>query len=176
MTDLKDLIREYGQEITSELSNEDHSIKPRLIASMEDHLPNPIVWDFLLSVAGDTKELDLARMESLTVIGLADGLTPTQIDKTAKILLKVLESKNEDEDVCNSVVTAAKNFLDSDLLYEKILQILVGDQYESALRWNAIGSLERHGKRKSTIDAMSQLIEDDEYGFAAKRILAAWQN
>jgi hypothetical protein len=176
MSKIEQLIEAFRQEVTSELTNEDHSKKPGVVDALEEHAAESEVWEFLLHVAGDQAEFDLARIAALKVVEVAEGINVAQHEQAATLLSKILKSSDhEDEDVCNYAAIAAAYYLDFTPLYQEMVRIAVGAENDSGLRWNAFDGLERHGPRQTTIDVLVQLRDDDEFGTAASRVLSEWK-
>jgi len=64
MDEIDELIQAFRGEKTSELANPDHSSKPEFVESLADKLPDTRTHTFLLEVAINREEFDLARWQA----------------------------------------------------------------------------------------------------------------
>ena len=172
--ELEELIQVFRAENTSELDNEDDSAKPGIVESVTDMLPNATALEFLIEVASSRTEFDLARIEALRGIELADGLTETQRAECSSMLVTLLTTADEDPDVCNYAAMASAYFMDSDSVYQTLLDLVVNETRDSNLRWNAFTAVEKHKPQQKSIETLKSLLTDTEFQTSATRVLAEW--
>ena len=172
--ELEELIQAFRAENTSELENEDDSAKPGIVESVTHMLPNSTALEFLIEIASSRTELDLARIEALRGIELADGLTEVQRTECSAMLATILTTPDEDPDVCNYAAMASAYFMDSDSVYQSLLDLVVDETRDSNLRWNAFTALEKHEPQQKSIEALKSLLTDTEFQDSATRVLAEW--
>jgi hypothetical protein len=134
----------------------------------------PEKWNLLRTVIADPNEYDLARIQALKILEIAkvpDADRPSFCDLLARII-----KTDEDYDVKNYAVMAAKNFVnDSAELKELIIKAVLDPKEDIDIRHNAyraVLSLWDLPGRKVVLEKLSS---DQELGRMAVRDLASFE-
>lgn len=127
--------------------------------------------EFLVNIAKDENEYDLARVEAIKILGLLkssnDYIKKNQIAKTLISLAK----DDNDDDVRNYALQSLSFFRDLDFIPQEIGSILL-DQNEYILVREAAYSViasQKNNPESKTI--LKQLIEDPFFNLSASRDL-----
>ncbi len=173
MDAVMDLINQFKAEETNKLDKIDNSRKPTIISSLEDSVDDDRVAGFLLTVAADEIEYDLARIEAFKVFEIKDFTDSGVRSRIGRVIRDVLANSKVD-DVRNYAAMAAASYMDIEGVFEQIERILQNKQENSDLRWNAFAAIKSIGASSRTIDSLRRLLVDDEFVQSATRVLSEW--
>src|SRR4051812_2590693 len=96
----------------------------------------PEKWELLKSVIADKAEYDLARLDALKILEIA-SLPKNEFTPICELLAFIINT-DEDYDVKNYAVIAAKNFVnDSDPLKALIIKMVLDSEEDIDIRHNA---------------------------------------
>lgn len=133
----------------------------------------PEKWELLRRVIANTGEYDLARIEALKILEIA-GIPEPDIASFCELIHTTIAT-DEDDDVKNYAVMAAKNFVnDSDAVKELIIERVLDAKEDIDVRHNALRavmSLWDLPRRKAVLES---LLADEELGKTATRLLAEY--
>lgn len=170
---IKELIMNYLSEETQKLDDPDRSKKPAIIKSLEEYASDVSVLAFMLQVASDRTELDLARIEALKVLEIRRPIAQREHERIAAVLKEILQS-DKDDDVRSYAAIAAASYMAEKSLREEVTRVLGNKEEDRNLRWNAFTAIERMGRTAETVEIMRIIGEDPEFLDSARRILASW--
>ncbi|VTS00660.1 hypothetical protein, partial : Uncharacterized protein (Fragment) OS=Paenibacillus alvei TS-15 GN=PAALTS15_05618 PE=4 SV=1: PT-HINT [Tuwongella immobilis] len=166
------LIAAYRAEETASLQDPDRdSQKVRMIAELENHSADSAVLSFLLEVAGDPNEYDLARIEVFNVLYVRRIATDAEQIQIGRVLTKVLRSNDDDDNVKNYAAIAAASYMAVPEVDEVIEKIVLDSQADPNLRANAFAAIERSPRTLHRIRLFQNLLQDDQFSQTARRIL-----
>jgi hypothetical protein len=168
------LIGEFKAEESRKLTKVDPSRKPDIILALEDFADDARVVEFLLSVASDESEYDLARIEVLKLFEVKDFGDPVVRTRIGRAIARVL-STTRDDDVRNYAAMAAGSYLDAEGVFEEVERILHDDGADGDLRWNAFAAMKTGGPSARSISSLQRLLEDQDFKQSASQILSRWQ-
>ncbi len=173
MDAVMDLINEFKAEETNKLDDIDKSRKPNIISHLEDFVDDERVIAFLLSVAADESEYDLARIEAFKVLEIKD-FADAAIRGRAGVVIREVLTSSKDDDVRNYAAMAAPGYMDIEGVFDQIERILQDKQEDSNLRWNAFAAIKSIGASPRSVESLRRLLVDDEFVQSATRVLSEW--
>src|ERR1700728_2857336 len=130
MDTVMNLISQFKDERTDRLENIDKSKKPRILTDLEEFADDPRVADFLLAIASDETEYDLARIEAFKIFEVKDFADRGVHNRVGRVIRNVLSASN-DNDVRNYAAIAASNYMDIEGVAEEIDRLLHDDHEDS---------------------------------------------
>jgi len=137
-----------------------------------EHSNDKRVLQFFLSVIADTNEYDLARIETLKILGLRDYV-PEDHATVGRAIMHLLDDR--DDGVRNYATITMREFMQVDGALEAISKVLLDPDENITIRSSALGSLHRLGPDDRTIGTLNALLSDDEFRPDAIRTLNEWQ-
>lgn len=173
MDTITDLIAQFKAENTSKLDDVDKSRKPSIVLALEDFADDDRAIDFLLSVASDESEYDLARIEVFKIFEIHEFVGLNLRNRVGNVIREVL-SNGKDNDVRNYAAMAAASYMDVNQVIEQIDRILHDKLEDSNLRWNAFAAIKANGSSPISIDSLRRLLSDNEFKQSAGRVLSEW--
>jgi hypothetical protein len=173
MDESERLIARFRGEDTRKLAKPEKSIKPGVIESLEDHAADPRVLDFLLNVAADRKEFDLARIEALNVLEIREAGSDEERRQIAPVLKDILVG-DPDDDVRQYAGMAAAYYMSESDLVEAVVQRAFDQDEDINLRWNAFAAIKQLGPTPQGIELLRAACEDSVFRTSALRILQEW--
>lgn len=131
----------------------------------------PEKWQLIHSVVADTGEYDLARIEALKILEIADIPDAEQLSFGA--LLVTVIATDQDDDVKNYAVMASRNFVnDNDALKELIITVVADPNEDIDIRHNALRAVMALWDLPRRRVVLESLLADEELGRHARRELA----
>ena len=131
----------------------------------------PGKWQLIHSVVANTGEYDLARVEALKILEIADMPDPERESFSA--LLVTVVATDQDDDVRNYAVMASKNFVnDNEALKELIIAVVADPNEDIDIRHNALRAVMALWDLPRRKVVLESLLADEELGSHAKRELA----
>jgi hypothetical protein len=131
----------------------------------------PEKWELIRSVIANTDEYDLARVQALKILEIAN-LPEADLPSFCELLISVITT-DKDYDVKNYAVMASKNFVnDSGELQALIIKVLLNPKEDIDIRHNALSaviSLWDLPRRKIVLES---LLADEKFEKTAARYLA----
>ena len=135
-----------------------------MVSAFEELLPDPAVVDFLLGVAADTTEYDLARVEALKLFQLFrsdDEPTHQRIGNSVATVLK------EDTDTLVrqwAAIALEFNYHDIPEVRRVVIERLLDAEEELNTRHNCMAVLRRADRTPDVREALGKLRDDPELG------------
>ncbi|WP_240802814.1 HEAT repeat domain-containing protein [Streptomyces sp. A0642] len=140
-----------------------------ILAKRPDH---PAALPFLASVAADTEEYDVARVEATTALRLSPPTDAAHRQQAADALLAVM--RGPDEDLCRQYAAMALGpYAEAPEVHEAMAAAVLGDE-DPLVRDNALAALRQAGPSEERVEVLHQLTDDRSLGGEAARILRAW--
>ena len=173
MDEIERLIARFRSEDTARLADPDKSIKPNIIQALEDHAADPRALDFLLHVAADRQEFDLARIEALKVLELHEARNDEERSRIAVVLTEVLVD-DPDDDVRQYAAMAAAYYMSDDRLAAAIVRTAFDMGEDINLRWNAFAAIKQLGPTPHGIEVLRRASETPEFRTSALLLLREW--
>jgi hypothetical protein len=173
MDEIELLIARFRGEDTPKLAKPDKSIKPGVIESLEEHAADPRALDFLLHVAADRQEFDLARIEALKVLELREPGSDEERRRIAPVLKDVLVG-DPDDDVRQYAAMAAAYYMSESDLVDAVAQRAFDQGEDIDLRWNAFAALKQLGPTPRGIELLRAASEDAVFRNSALLVLKKW--
>lgn len=173
MDEIEQLIVRFRSEDTGRLPDPDKSIKPNIIESLEDHAADPRALDFLLHVAADRQEFDLARIVALKVLELREAQDDEERTRIALVLRDVLVD-DPDDDVRQYAAMAAAYYMSDDRLAAAVVATAFDDGEDQNLRWNAFAAIKQLGSTSQGIELLRRASGTPEFRTSALLILQQW--
>jgi hypothetical protein len=171
--EIERLIARFSSEDTGSLPDPDKSIKPNIIEALEDHAADPRALDFLLHVAADRQEFDLARIEALKVRELREARNDEERSRIALVLREVLVD-DPDDDVRQYAAMAAASYMSEGRLAEAVVARAFDEGEDINLRWNTFAAIKQLGPTPQGIEVLRRASETPEFGTSALLILQKW--
>lgn len=173
MSSATDLISRFKAEDTRSLEDIDKSRKPQIITDLEEFADDETVVDFLLSIASDENEFDLARIEAFKVFEIKEYESQEVRKRIATVIREVL-LKSHDDQVLNYAAMAAASYMDNSEVVSEIERIVLDSKKDSDLRWNAFAAVKLNGPTPQLADTLRTLMADEEFKVSAERVLSEW--
>lgn len=140
-----------------------------ILAQRPDH---PAALPFLASVAADTEEYDVARVEATTALRLSPPTDDAHRKRAARALLAVM--RGPDDDLCRQYAAMALGpYADAPEVHEAMAAAVLGDE-DPLVRDNALAALRHAGPSENRAEVLHRLAGDRSLGLEATRILTAW--
>jgi len=168
-----ELMNRYKSEDTNSLENIDHSEKPNIVASLEDFTDDDRVMHFLLAAVCDEQEYDLARIEILKVFDVKCFRDLTVRRNLGRAIATVLR-KSEEILVRNYAAMAAAQYMDLEEVSDTVAHILLDENEDFDLRWNAFAAIKSDGPSQRSIELLSRLRLEQEFEKSSERVLSEW--
>ncbi|MEU1365893.1 HEAT repeat domain-containing protein [Streptomyces sp. NPDC005803] len=147
-----------------------------LVAGMSDILAerpdHPAAVAFLASVAADTEEYDLARVQATTALRLSPPTDEAHRQRAARALLAVM--RGPDEDLVRQYAAMALGPYADDPEVHDAMAAAVLDDEDQLVRDNALAALSHAGPSDDRAEVLHRLADDRALGREAARILTAW--
>ncbi len=172
VADVEDLISAFDAQQPTDVRGQEYGGKIEIVKKVE-RSDDVRVLPFLLRVATDEHEYDLARMEVLTDLRLRTYANDDDRLTVGRAVMHVLLN-DPDDDVRNYAAIAMRRFMDVPGALASVQQVLDNQDEEVVLRSSAFASMQRLGPTDQTIDIMRALIADSEFAKSASRILSEW--
>jgi hypothetical protein len=173
MDEIERLIARFGSEDTGSMADPDKSIKPGVIESLEGDAADPRALDFLLHVAADRNEFDLARIEALKVLEMREARNDEERRRIALVLRDVLVG-DPDDDVRQYAAMAAAYYMSEGDLAEAVVGRAFDEGEDVNLRWNAFAAIKQLGPTPQGIKLLREASETREFRTSAVLILQKW--
>ena len=132
----------------------------------------PAVLDFILAIAADSSDYDLARIEAFHILRSAE-LPAHSRARVAETLAGVLQTEG-DELVLQHATSTAGWFADSPSVVSAAKSLLLDSAQDLDVRHNALFVLERAGPSPETAAALQLVGSDPDLGPASQRLLRSW--
>lgn len=174
MSSATDLISRFKAEEAGLLKGIDKSRKPQIIVDLEEFADDETVVDFLLSIASDEDEFDLARIEAFKIFEIKEYESQKIRQRIATVIREVL-LKSHDDQVLNFAAIAAASYMDDSEVVSEIERIVLDSKKDSVLRWNAFAAVKLCGRTPQLDDALRALTADEEFKVSAERVLSEWK-
>jgi len=145
------------------------------IAALEElaRLDDPRVTRFLIDVANDPDEYDLARIDALKALELGE-VDPEDRGEVVRMIRQVLD-QDEDDEVRQYAARALAGFTEvSGALDVAIGRVLDSDE-DVAVRHNAFFAIERSEPTPQALSLMERCLADEEFRVGAARVLDGWR-
>ncbi|MFF1924091.1 HEAT repeat domain-containing protein [Streptomyces sp. NPDC058221] len=139
---------------------------------LTDRPDHPAALTFLTSVAADTEECDLARVEATTALRLSPPTDGAQRERAARALLAVMRGPDDDL-VRQYAAMALGPYADDPEIHDAMAAAVLGDE-DPLVRDNALAALSHAGPSDGRADVLHRLADDRTLGREAARILASW--
>lgn len=133
------------------------------------------VLPFLLGVLEDGDEYDLARIEVLKFLNVMRRGDRARDEGVARLVQHLL-TNDPDDDVRNYAAIALSNFMDVSGSAEAAKSVLLNQDEDEILRWNAFAAFESMGPTPESIGIMTACQQDEEFGASATQLLDEWRS
>lgn len=174
MDEIDRLITAFRSEDTASLPEPDsESQKDRIISELEDYSSEPKVLAFLLEVASDTAEYDLARIEAFKVLHVRPVGNDDERNRIGSVIAEVILNEEDDDDVRNYAAIAAAFYMAVPGVDEAVEKIVLDPQTDPNLRANGFDAIERNRTPKR-IRVVQSLLQDGQFSQTARRVLRDW--
>lgn len=140
-----------------------------ILADRPDH---PAALPFLASVASDTEEYDLARVEATTALRLSPPTDGAQRQRATRALLAVMRGPDDDL-VRQYAAMALGPYADDPEVHDAMAAAVLGDE-DQLVRDNALAALSHAGPSDGRAEVLYRLADDRTLSREAARILTAW--
>lgn len=175
MNNIDRLIADFRNEDTSAIPNPDaDSIKDTIISELEEYCSEEKVLAFLLEVATNSNEYDLARIEAFKILYVRPIGNDTELDRIGLAIEEVLISRKENEIVRNYAAIAASSYMACPRVVNAIEQIAIDTEENRNLRACAFDAIERNHASTRSIRILQVLSKDSHFHQTAKRVLQEW--
>ncbi|MBS0261543.1 MAG: hypothetical protein JSS02_06255, partial [Planctomycetes bacterium] len=129
------------------------------VRDLEDSADDESVVNFLLTVARDDAEFDLARIEALKIFEIHEYQDQGIRYRIANTLSAVL-AYSQDLQVRNFTAMAAASYINNEELASVIGRILHDSNEASDLRWNAFAAITKSKISAWSTDMLRGLLDD----------------
>jgi hypothetical protein len=140
-----------------------------IITELEDHVGDPRVIEFYLSVIADPAEYDLARIECIKILALYPPDAPADRQRVGRTVAQTLWP-DEDYLVRQYAAMSLGPYAGDDAVFEALEHVLVHDD-DIDVRFNALASVEEAARSDRTLSLLRRLADDPQLGSAAARSL-----
>ncbi|WP_268847554.1 hypothetical protein [Flavobacterium aestivum] len=125
-------------------------------------------WDLILEVIEDEKEYDLARIEALKIIEIAD-IPKIVVEELCDIVINLLKNEN-DYDVKNYAFIASRNLInDSIEIKNYINKIVLSKEEDIDIRHNAYSAILKITNQTDKSKILNSLLNDEVFSKFAKK-------
>ena len=129
-------------------------------------------WDLIHTVVENREEYDLARVEALKILELAE-LPEQEVQRFSNLLIAIINT-DPDYDVKNYAVIAARNFINSnESLKALVIQVVTNSSEDIDIRHNAYSAILKITDVAGKRTILEQLAQDGELGKYARKDAAA---
>jgi len=173
VADVEDLISAFDAQQPTDVRGQEYGGKIDIVKEVE-RSDDARVLPFLLRVATDEHEYDLARMEVLTDLRLRTYANDDDRLTVGRAVMSILLLPDPDDDVRNYAAIAMRRFMDVPGALDTIQAVVLDQQEGPVIRHSAFGSMRRLGPTNQTIDIMRALTHDSEFAKSASHILSEW--
>ena len=175
MDNIDRLIADFRKEDTRAISDPDtNSRKDTIISDLEEYCSDERVLAFLLEVATDSSEYDLARFEVFKILFVRPIGNDVELDRIGLAIEEVLAAEKENENVRNFAAIAASSYMACPRVVNAIEQIAIDALENRNLRACAVDAIERNSISMRSINILQVLSKDRHFHQTAKRILREW--
>lgn len=175
MDEIERLINAFRGEDTASLPEPDReSQKDRIISELEDYSSEPKVLAFLLEVAADTEEYDLARIEAFKVLHVRTVANDDERSRIGSVIAEVVLNEEDDDEVRNYAAIAAASYMAVASVVEAVEKIVLDTQANPNLRANGFDAVERNRRNPKSIRLVQSLLQDGQFSTTARRVLRDW--
>ena len=154
--------RSAGQESPEKLS---------LLSEIEE-IADPRATDFLIEIAADPAEYDLARTEALRVLEIR-AMGRVERELVARALDRILR-EDEDPDVRIYAARTLANVMDIRDARDAAARSLLDPEEDEDVRHNAFFAIERGGASPEAIEIMEKCLSEERFRAGATRVLEQW--
>jgi len=144
--------------------------KPEVIFGSEALVSGELI-DFLVDIASNTEEYDLARIEAIKVMGLAGLNIPSHQEKVVQTLIE-LANNDEDYDIQSYSLQALCWYPTFTTIPAAISSLTNPDKY-IVVRDAAVATLRSQKTNPQAIKLLNELINDPELGSFIKNELSS---
>lgn len=124
-------------------------------------------WDLLLKVIKDKDEYDLARIEALKVMEIAD-IPKKVLKELCEIIINLLKNEN-DYDVRNYAFIASRNLINDSKEIENYMSTIVLSKEEDIdIRHNAYSAILRIIDKQDKTEILNSLLNDEVFSKYAR--------
>jgi hypothetical protein len=125
-------------------------------------------WDLILEVIQDENEYDLARIEALKIIEIAD-IPKVVVEELCDIVINLLKNEN-DYDVKNYAFIASRNLInDSIEIKNYINKIILSKEEDIDIRHNAYSAILKITNQTEKSKILNSLLIDEVFSKFAKK-------
>ncbi|HEV2765512.1 MAG TPA: hypothetical protein VGV38_21190 [Pyrinomonadaceae bacterium] len=150
------------------------SRKVSVLRELEERAGDERVWPFLMKVAADEAEYDLARIEALKIMGLKEG-EDEEVDRQIGQVIQRILAADPDDDVRNYAATAASRYVEVGGVLEELEKIVLDPDEDVDIRWSAFASVEEMGPTNQSKKIMNKALRDEVFKDYTERVLKTWQ-
>jgi hypothetical protein len=159
---------------TPDTTDVEGSGKVEVVVELEDHLHDPRVLPFFVSVIADPAEYDLARIECIKILRLWPPDTATGRRQVGRTVAAALQA--DDEDLVRQYAAMSLGpYVGDDVVFEALTTAVLLDE-DVDVRHNALAAIEEAGPDTRTVELLRRLTGDPELGTAATRTLGDWDS
>jgi hypothetical protein len=127
-------------------------------------------WDLILEVVQDENEYDLARIEALKVIEIAN-IPEIVVEKLCDIVINLLKSEN-DYDVKNYAFIASKNLINNSIeIKNYISEIILSKEEDIDIKHNAYSAILKIINQIDKTEILNSLLDDKVFSKYAEKDL-----
>jgi hypothetical protein len=152
MNSAADLIRQFQSEDTHALEDMDRSRKPEIVRELWPFAEDGVVIDFLISVASNEDECDLAMVTAFRVSENKQYRMQSDRTRIAKSIYTVLNRDYDDYVVLQYAALSATYYMEDVHLNCAINRILHDKKKEGILRWNAFFAIAENPSTPRSIE------------------------
>jgi HEAT repeat protein len=128
---------------------------------------------FLIGVAEDPAEYDLARIEALKALALGE-VDPDDREAVVRMIQQLLDH-DEDDEVRSYAARALAGFAEVPGALDLATSRVLDPDEDVDVRHNAFFAIERSEPTVKAISAMERCLADDEFCDGAARVLESWR-
>lgn len=127
-------------------------------------------WDLILEVVQDKNEYDLARIEALKVIEIAN-IPEIVVEKLCDVVINLLKSEN-DYDVKNYAFIASKNLINNSIeIKNYISEIILSKEEDIDIKHNAYSTILKIINKIDKTEILNSLLDDKVFSKYAEKDL-----
>lgn len=127
------------------------------------------IWELLNDIILDPNDYDLARVQALKILEIADVATPHKA-VLATSLAHVLK-QDEDDDVRDYAAIAARNFMEFEAVASLAVEILMDPAENINIRSGVFSAIVGSQQMALRNQVLTQLLNDPEFAKSAARYL-----
>lgn len=156
------------------MRGEESAEKIEILRELED-LAEAEVTRFLVSIAGDPNEYDLARIEAMKILELRRFGPDDDREPVARGIQRVL-ADDEDDQVRAYAARALANFAAVPGVLAAVGARVLDEDEDADVRHNAFFALERSCPTEEAIDLVTKCLADEQFKEGAERVLLSWSS